>query len=64
LQIQLVDLIFERGRQNILFSLDMLRYGVNEAGAYADGSLAAQGAFLLSYKKLDWRYGGSVWPGQ
>ena len=63
LQIQLVDLIFERGRQNIPFSLDMLRYGVNEGGAYADGSLAAQGAFLMSYRKLNWRYGGSIWPG-
>jgi hypothetical protein len=64
LQTQLVDLIFERGRQNIPFSLDMLRYGVNEAGAYADGSLTAQGGFLMSYRKLDWRYGGSAWPGQ
>jgi hypothetical protein len=63
LQIQLVDLIFERARQNIPFSLDMLRYGVNEAGAYADGSLTAQGGFLISYKKLNWRYGGSTWPG-
>jgi hypothetical protein len=64
LQTQLVDLIFERARQNIFFSLDMLRYGVNEAGAYADGSLTAQGGFLMAYKKLNWRYGGSVWPGQ
>ena len=64
LQIQLVDLIFERVKQNIPFSLDMLRYGVNEAGVYADGSLTAQGTFLMSYKTLDWRYGGSVWPGQ
>ena len=64
LQIQLVDLIFERARQNIPFSLDMLRYGVNEAGAYADGSLTAQGGFLMSYRKLNWRYGGSAWPGQ
>jgi hypothetical protein len=63
LQVQLVDLIFERGRQNIPFSLDMLRYGVNEAGAYADGSLSAQGGFLMSYRKLNWRYGGSTWPG-
>jgi hypothetical protein len=64
LQAQLVDLIFERARQNIPFSLDMLRYGVNEAGAYADGSVTAQGGFLMAYKKLNWRYGGSVWPGQ
>ncbi len=64
LQVQLSDLIFERARQNITFSLDMLRYGVSEAGAYADGSLTAQGGFLMSYKKLNWRYGGSTWPGQ
>jgi hypothetical protein len=63
LQIQLTDLIFERARQNIPFSLDMLRYGVAESGAYADGSLTAQGGFLMSYRKLDWRYGGSAWPG-
>jgi hypothetical protein len=63
LQIQLMDLIFDRGKQNIPFSLDMLRYGVNETGAYADGSLAAQGGFLMSYRKLDWRYGGNAWPG-
>jgi hypothetical protein len=63
LQIQLVNLIFDRGKQNIPFSLDMLRYGVNEAGAYANGSPVAQGGFLLSYKKLPWRYGGNTWPG-
>jgi hypothetical protein len=64
LQVQLTDFIFERAKQNISFSLDMLRYGVNEAGVYADGSLTAQGGFLMSYRKLNWRYGGSTWPGQ
>lgn len=64
LQAELSDFIFERAKQNIFFSLDMLRYGVNEAGAYADGSLTAQGAFLMCYRKLNWRYGGSAWPGQ
>jgi hypothetical protein len=64
LQVQLTDFIFERAKQNISFSLDMLRYGVNEAGAYADGSLTAQGGFLMSYRKLNWRYDGSAWPGQ
>jgi hypothetical protein len=64
LQVQLTDLIFERARQNISFSLDMLRYGVSETGAFADGSLTAQGGFLMSYKKLNWRYGGNTWPGQ
>ncbi len=63
LQAQLSDFIFERAKQNISFSLDMLRYGVNEAGAYADGLLTAQGGFLMSYRKLNWRYGGSAWPG-
>ncbi|HVN96588.1 MAG TPA: sulfatase-like hydrolase/transferase [Syntrophorhabdaceae bacterium] len=64
LQSQLIDLVAERGKQNIAFSLDMLRYAVNEAGAYADGSFAAQGGFLTSYRKLDWHYGGSAWPGR
>ena len=64
LQAQLVNLIFERGKQNLPFSLDMLRYGVSESGAYADGSEEAQGGFLLSYLKSDWRYGGNTWPGR
>jgi hypothetical protein len=64
LQAQLVNLIFERGKQNLPFSLDMLRYGVSESGGYADGSEEAQGGFLLSYWKSDWRYGGNTWPGR
>ena len=63
LQNQLVQLIWERGKQGFPFSVDMLRYGVNEAGAYGNGSPAAQGGFLLSFKRLDWRYGGNTWPG-
>lgn len=63
LQKQIVNLVFERGKQSIPFSLDMLRYGVDEAGVYGDGSFIAQGGFLMAYKKLQWRYGGDVWPG-
>jgi hypothetical protein len=63
LQNQLVQLIWDRGKQGFPFSLDMLRYGINEAGAYGNGSPAAQGGFLLSFKRLDWRYGGNTWPG-
>jgi len=63
LQSQLVQLVYDRGKQGFPFSVDMLRYGVNEAGVYGNGSPAAQGAFLLSFKRLDWRYGGNTWPG-
>ncbi len=63
LQKQIFNLIFERGKQSIPFSLDMLRYGVNQVGVYGDGALIAQGAFLLSFRRLQWRYGGSTWPG-
>ncbi len=61
---QLVDMIARRGKQSLAFSADMLRYGVNAAGAFGDGSPEAQGGFLLAYQKLDWRYGGNVWPGE
>jgi hypothetical protein len=63
LQGQMVQLIFDRGKQGFPFSVDMLRYGVNEAGVYGNGSPAAQGGFLLIFKRLDWRYGGNTWPG-
>jgi hypothetical protein len=63
LQNQLVQLVYDRGKQGFPFSVDMLRYGVNEAGVYGNGSPAAQGGFLLIYKRLDWRYGGNTWPG-
>ena len=63
LQSQLVQLVWDRGKQGFPFSVDMLRYGVNEAGVYGNGSPAAQGGFLLSFKRLDWRYGGNTWPG-
>ena len=63
LQGQLVQLIFERGKQGFPFSVDMLRYGVNEAGVYGNGSPPAQGGFLLVFKRLNWRYGGNTWPG-
>ena len=63
LQNQLVQLIWERGKQGFPFSVDMLRYGVNEAGVYGNGSPAAQGGFLLCFRRLDWRYGGNTWPG-
>jgi hypothetical protein len=63
LQGQMVQLIYDRGKQGFPFSVDMLRYGVNEAGVYGNGSPAAQGGFLLSFKRLDWRYGGNTWPG-
>jgi hypothetical protein len=63
LQRQLVTTLVERGKTQVAISQDLLKYGVDEAGAYGDSSPAAQGGFLLAYQKLDWRYGGSTWPG-
>ena len=63
LQRQIVNLVNQRAKQCMPFSIDMLRYGVNEAGAYADGSPTAQGGFLLAYTPLPWRYGGDPWAG-
>jgi hypothetical protein len=63
LQRQFTTMIVDRAKKNAPISQDLLKYGVDEQGAYADGSPAAQGGFLLAYKKLDWRYGGNTWPG-
>ncbi len=63
LQRQLVNAVVLGAKQYLGFSQDMLRYGVDKDGVYADGSPAAQGGFLLAYQKLDWRYGGNTWPG-
>lgn len=63
LRTQVRTLMFVRGKRSLPFSRDALRYEVSEAGLFADGSLLAQGAFLLGYQKLDWRYGGNTWPG-
>ena len=62
-RVKLAVLLFERARQGLQFSRDMLRYGVGEDGKYGDGSPMAQGSFLLAYQKLPWRYDGSKWPG-
>jgi hypothetical protein len=60
---QIITTIFQRGKQGMQFSRDMLRYGVDAAGAYGDGSMLAQGGFLVAYQKLPWRYDGNTWPG-
>jgi hypothetical protein len=56
-------LLFLRGKQGLPFTIDAMRYGVNEAGAYGDGSAQEQGGFLMAYKPLQWRYDGNAWPG-
>lgn len=59
----LSTLIAVRARQQFPISVELLKYGVNEAGVYADGSAMAQGAFLLAWEKPAWNYGGdSPWP--
>lgn len=50
-------------KDSLQFSQDLLRYSVSADGSVGDGSAAAQVAFLAGYQKLDWRYGGSTWPG-
>jgi len=60
---QLVTTIAQRGKQQIGISQDLLKYGVDEAGVYADGSPAAEGGFLIAFQRLDWRYVGNTWPG-
>ncbi|MCX7598336.1 MAG: hypothetical protein N2512_05650, partial [Armatimonadetes bacterium] len=55
--------IAARARQQLPISVELLKYGVKEAGAYADGSAMAQGAFLLAWERPAWSYGGdSPWP--
>ena len=58
LKVQMAQLLYTRGRQGQAFTLDVMRYGVKESGAYGDGSMDAQGAFLVGYKPLVWNYGG------
>jgi hypothetical protein len=60
---RLTDLCVLRGTLGLAFSVDHMKYAVSEAGAYADGSAAAQGGFLLVFRRLEWKYGGNTWPG-
>jgi hypothetical protein len=60
---EIARVISQCGREGLPFSRDGLRYGVDAAGAYGDGSMLEQGGFLLAYSKLNWRYDGNTWPG-
>jgi len=59
----LSTLIATRARQQFPISVELLKYNVSEAGAYADGSAMTQGVFLLAWEQPAWSYGGdSPWP--
>ena len=68
LKVQMAQVLYARGRQGLPFTYDAMRYGVKESGAYADGSVEAQGAFLVGFRPLGWTYGGTnpwapqTWP--
>lgn len=59
----LLRVLKENVKDSLQFSQDLLRYAVDAEGKVGDGSPGAMGAFLAAYQKLDWRYGGSTWPG-
>lgn len=59
----LLVLLQQNVKDALQFSQDMLRYSVNAEGVVGDGSPTAMGGFLAGYEKLDWRYGGTTWPG-
>ncbi|MBC7287088.1 MAG: hypothetical protein H5T86_03395 [Armatimonadetes bacterium] len=52
--------IANRARAQFGISVELLKYGVNQAGAYADGSPLAQGAFLMAWERPAWSYGGDA----